>query len=81
MRKKRNINREDYKETRKTGYIKNYKAVRHKEAPNYKKSQLENIDPTNIKRPYKFTDAMDTDTDDNDNDNDNNRKSDNTGNT
>ena len=37
MREKLNKNREDYKETRKTGYIKNYKAVRHKEAQSIRK--------------------------------------------
>jgi len=41
MREKLKKNREDYKETRKTGYIKNYKAVRHEEARKYKKAQLE----------------------------------------
>jgi len=33
----------------------NYKTVRHKEAPKFKKANLSNIDPINNKRPYKFT--------------------------
>ena len=56
-----NNSREDYKENRKEGFIKNYKAVRHKEQPKYKKTKLERIHPCNIKRPLKFADLDNTD--------------------
>lgn len=56
---KLNQARDDYNEERQEGYIKNYKALRHKEQPKYKKAKLENVHPCNIKRPLKFT-GMDT---------------------
>jgi len=46
--------RKDYQELRKRGFIKNYKALRHKEEPKYKQSDLENIHCSNIKRKLKF---------------------------
>lgn len=52
---KANANREDYEEGRPEGFIKNYKAVRHKHLPKYRKSKLRNIHLSNIKRPLKFT--------------------------
>lgn len=58
---KLNKSREDYEETRDEGYIKNYKALRHKEQPRYRKTKLKNIHPCNIKKPLKFTDADTTD--------------------
>ena len=56
---KYNKNREDYKENRQYGYIKNYKALRHKDQPKFRKHKLDNIHPINIKRPLKFTDYDD----------------------
>lgn len=53
---KLNRNREFYTERRKTGFIRNYRSVRHKEEPKFIKRNLENIHLTNIKRPFKFTD-------------------------
>lgn len=50
-----NKNREDYKEMRSTGFIKNYKAVRHKQEPKFRKAKLNNIHLTNIKRNTKFS--------------------------
>lgn len=41
------------------GYVKNYRALRHKNQPRYRKLKLENIHPINIKRPNKFVDQMD----------------------
>lgn len=62
---KLNKNRENYEETRTEGFIKNYKAVRHKEQPKFRKGKLENIHPQNIKKPLKFADANnDTSNDD-----------------
>lgn len=58
---KLNKNRENYIETRTTGFVKNYKAVRHKEQPKYKKLKLDNVHLTNIKRPLKFSDTHYTD--------------------
>lgn len=52
---KANAGRETYNENRDCGFIKNYKNVRHKEQPKYRKANLQNIHTTNIKRPYKFT--------------------------
>lgn len=52
---KANAERETYIENRDIGFIKNYKNVRHKEQPKYRKSNLQNIHTTNIKRPSKFT--------------------------
>lgn len=58
---KLNRSREDYSESREEGFIKNYKAVRHKEQPKYKKSKLERVHHCNIKRPLKFTVMDNTD--------------------
>lgn len=55
---KHNRNREEYKEQRNEGYIKNYKSVRHKNEPKFRKHNLTNIHATNIKRPYKFADNI-----------------------
>lgn len=55
---KANEKRETYNEIRDTGFIKNYKNVRHKEQPKYRKSNLQNIHTTNIKRPFKFTGSI-----------------------
>ncbi len=51
---KLNRNREEFNKTQKKGYVKNYKAVRHKYEPRYRKLPLDNIHPTNLKRPNKF---------------------------
>lgn len=53
---KHNKNRENYTENRRVGYIKNYKSLRHKDEPKYRKYNLTNIHPINIKRPLKFSD-------------------------
>lgn len=53
------MNREEYSEKRKEGYVRNYKATRHKELPKFRKLNLDNIHPCNIKRPQKFTDLVD----------------------
>ena len=53
---KQNKNREAYEEVRKRGYIKNYKALRHKDQPKFRKYKLNNVHPVNIKRPLKFSD-------------------------
>lgn len=58
---KLNNSREDYTENRTEGFIKNYKAVRHKEQPKYRKAKLEQIHPSNIKRKLKFSDLDNTD--------------------
>lgn len=52
--KRFNKNREEYEEVREEGYIKNYESLRHKDAPKYRKYNLKNIHPTNIKRPLKI---------------------------
>lgn len=57
---KRNEHREDYVETRTTGFIKNYKAVRQKQLPRYRKAKLDNVHPSNIKRKPKFADISDS---------------------
>lgn len=44
-----NLNREEYQNTNQERYIKNYKVLRHKEEPRYKRMKLENIHPTNAK--------------------------------
>lgn len=54
---KLNKSREEYTENRSEGFVKNYKAVRHKEQPKYRKLKLKNIHPSNIKRPLKFSDV------------------------
>lgn len=51
---KANANRETYNENRDIGFIKNYKNVRHKEQPKYRKANLQNIHTSNIKRSSKF---------------------------
>lgn len=62
---KLNTKREDYEERRTSGFIKNYKAVRHKHQPKYKKAKLDKIHITNVKRPLKFSaDDLDVYTDD-----------------
>lgn len=53
---KQNEKREIYKENRKVGFIKNYKSLRHKEQPKFRKYKLENVHSNNIKRPLKFSD-------------------------
>lgn len=52
---KENKNRESYVEKRKDGYIKNYKRLRHKDQPYFRKYALNNVHVSNIKRPSKFT--------------------------
>lgn len=52
---KLNEKRETYEETRQEGFIKNYRNVRHKEQPKYRKQPLANVHETNIKRPFKFS--------------------------
>ena len=52
---KKNQNREQYTEQREEGYIKNYKRVRHKDQPYYRKYKLKDVHVTNIKRPPKFS--------------------------
>lgn len=59
-----NKGREDYIEGRKEGYIKNYKRVRHKNEPYFRKYPLEKVHITNIKRPYKFTGSRNATNDD-----------------
>lgn len=56
---RRNETREDYERTDDEGYVKNYKTLRHKYEPRYRKLKLENIHPTNIKRSNKFSGQMD----------------------
>lgn len=55
MIQKRNESRESYVENREEGYIKNYRNVRHKEQPKFRKQKLENVHVSNIKRPSKFS--------------------------
>ena len=52
---KHNKTRENYMENREEGYIKYYKSLRHKGQPKYRKYNLTNVHPCNIKRPLKFT--------------------------
>lgn len=56
---KRNEKRETYNRTDNEGYVKNYKTLRHKYEPRYRKLKLENIHPTNIKRKNKFSEQLD----------------------
>lgn len=56
--RKRNEKRENYEEHRKIGFIKNYKSLRHKEEPKFRKYSLSNVRETNIKRPFKFSDQL-----------------------
>lgn len=52
---KLNKNREDYHETRREGFIKNYVSLRHKEQPKFRKYPLKGVHESNIKRPLKFS--------------------------
>lgn len=52
---KANQKRESYHERREVGFIKNYKSVRHKEEPKFRKQNLNNIHVSNIKRKMKYT--------------------------
>lgn len=54
---KRNESREEYTEDRDEGFIKNYKSLRHKEQPKYRKHKLKDIHESNIKRSFKFSAA------------------------
>lgn len=72
---KHNKKRENYEEKRKVGFIRNYRANRHKDQPKYRKYKLENVHLTNIKRPLKFTENNDDNSDDNRNDNTDNGSS------
>lgn len=47
--------RENYTENRTDGFIKNYKSLRHKETPKFRKHTLSNIHTANIKRPRETT--------------------------
>ena len=58
---KLNKDREDYEERRSEGFIKTYKAVRHKKQPRYRKQKLKDIHPYNIQRPPKFSDVHNSD--------------------
>lgn len=60
-----NKSKEHYVENRTKGYIKNYKRVRHKDQPYYRKFPLKNVHLVNIKRKPKFADTNDTNDDDN----------------
>lgn len=51
----RNMSRENYIEKRDVGPIKNYKRLRHKDQPYYRKQPLQNIHISNIKRPLNIT--------------------------
>ncbi|XP_037915051.1 sentrin-specific protease 1-like [Hermetia illucens] len=51
---KTNEKREEYNEKRTTGFLKNYKAARLKHQPRFVKGKLQNVHPSNIKRPLKF---------------------------
>lgn len=62
---KLNEKRETYNETRQEGFIKNYRTVRHKELPKYRKQPLANVHEANIKRPFKFSGYSNDITDDN----------------
>lgn len=50
-----NKNRENYEENREEGFIKNYRSVRHKDEPKFRKHKLTNVHENNIKRPFKFS--------------------------
>lgn len=49
-----NQTRENFEETRNEGYIKNYKSLRHKNEPKYRKFNLSNVHSSNIKRKKKY---------------------------
>lgn len=51
---KANQKRESYNENRDIGFIKNYKSVRHKEEPKFRKQNLNNVHVSNIKRKMKY---------------------------
>ena len=53
------MTRENYQETRQRGFIKNYKSLRHKEEPKFRKTELTNIHESNIKRPTIFAENND----------------------
>lgn len=57
----RNKNRENYKEDRKKGFIKNYKATRQKHIARFRKAELKNVHPSNIRRKLKYADQDDDD--------------------
>lgn len=57
---KRNTNREMYIDHRSEGYIKNYRALRHKEQPRFRISNLSNIHCSNIKREKKYAGIVHT---------------------
>lgn len=50
----KNQSREDFVDNRNEGYIKNYKSLRHKDEPKYRKCNLKNIHSSNIKRKKKY---------------------------
>lgn len=54
---KRNENREEYTENREEGFIKNYRSLRHKEQPKFRKFKLDRVHENNIKRPFVFSAA------------------------
>lgn len=60
-----NKRKEKYVENRTEGYIKNYKRVRHKDQPYYRKFPLKNVHLLNIKRKPKFSDINNPNDDDN----------------
>lgn len=60
-----NKSKEKYVENRTKGYIKNYKRVRHKDQPYYRKFALQNVHLLNIKRKPKFADINNPIDDDN----------------
>lgn len=51
---RRNLDREEYNECRSEGFIRNYKHLRHKNEPYFRKKKLQNVHPTTVKRPNKF---------------------------
>lgn len=58
--KKRNVNREIYDDQRDKGYIKNYRAVRHKEQPKFRVNDLRNVHCSNIRRRKKYDGVVST---------------------
>lgn len=44
----------EYIEARKEGFIENYKPVRHREEPKFRKHALKNVHKYNIRTPFKF---------------------------
>lgn len=51
---KRNLERESYVDARDMGFIKNYRAVRHKEQPKFRLNELRNVHCSNIQRRKKY---------------------------